>query len=317
MKTYLTLKSILVLSTFTALVFSEKTWAQAEKSSKSGKGKKETLALANPPKTKRDIYNEGNPYEEQGDQGSIHWTKQYVECEGEALLDTQTYKSFEQAREKAIKVALFEARGKMESIVKGIYVEDQILLSQFCNSSEKLSTQVKKWIFNLDFSGEPQIESGTLKLAIRMPLYQNGIAPFLLEESRHNEAPEKANLLQDAQNKAIAKETSKDLEPPTKLVLLIEGGYNPRIFPKVLNPEGKIVFDFAQLFESNVKIPNIKRPIEEDVQAMGRRKSVISIRMAQNGDGNLVLDEDSYAKLLKWRALEKQFPSMIKGIYLL
>jgi hypothetical protein len=275
-------------------------------------GKKETVAALPPAKTSNDIFSEAMVFEENGDVGKIDWTQQVIETSGSAILDTQTFKSMPLARDKAIQNALFEARGNLEMLVQGLYVEDNILLSELKKESEQINANLKKIIFQLPVYGEPKVEEGRLWLKVRLPLYQNGLGPILVEQVRHSSGPDWANLQKDGSEKGILKETGTS---PTRLVLFVEGGFMPRLFQKILTPDGKIWLDFAQISGQGQKIPSIKRLELESVQTLRKRKSIISLTLVQNTEGHLQLDQDSYDKLLKWRALEKQFLGMIKGVY--
>ena len=236
------------------------------------------------------------PYIEKEENGQINWTQQFIEAEGEGIIDNERFKNPAQARAMAIRGATVVAQRNLLEIVKGVTVTSETTVEDLIATSDKIITRIEGVVKGAQMVGRPIVAEGSVKVRLRMPLYAtNGLAPAVADVTP---APtpgpgtetdtEPAQLAQPAQAKA----------PEKGLAFNLNGkSFDPALFPVVTDSAGNVLLDTRQIYDpTKGQFPQVVNATRQVLEAAGFKKGVEVIDVISAKDGKIVIDNKGKSK---------------------
>jgi hypothetical protein len=222
------------------------------------------------------------------EKGTINWTDQYIEAEGNSVFDTLRFKLKNQARLMAQRGAIVEAQRNLLEIVNGVLVEGQTTVKDLVVESDEIKTKVSGTLKGAVQVGKTKFEDGVATVRLRIPLYKDGLAEAVDTSSP---APAPAPVTPSLADSV-----------PQNVMLAVNGSYKPRLFPKLTDDQNKIILDMAEAFDpTNGKAPQIVKQTQATIDALKGKKGTALLEAAQDQFGNLVLNQKSKERVEKWK----------------
>lgn len=235
--------------------------------------------------------------------GEINWTDQYIEAEGNSVIDNERFKIPAQARLMAQRGAIADAQRNLLEIVSGVYVEGTTTVENLMVQSDNIKTTVKGLLKGARQMGSTQYTSETATVRLRIPLYKSGLGDALVEEVKKNDAP--------------ATDPVPAATDSTQLVLQVKGDYKPRLFPTLTDDQGKILGDLAESMDpTGGQAVKILKSGEKGLKALKTGNLTEVLEVVQDASGNLKLSDKNKARLEKWKNVGKTIWSIVKAIVL-
>ncbi len=229
-----------------------------------------------------------NEFVENFQKGSINWTGQYIEAEGNSVFDTLRFKLKNQAKLMARRGAIVDAQRNLLEIVNGVLVEGQTTVKDLVVVSDEVKTRVSGTLRGAVEMGPARFEDGVATVRLRIPLYKDGLAEAV-DTSAH---PAPAPVLPPAVADSV----------PQNVVLAVNGSYKPRLFPKLTDEQNNILLNMVEAFDpTNGKAPQIVRQTKATIDALKNKKGTALLEAAQDQLGNLVLNQKSRERVEKWK----------------
>jgi len=284
---------------------------QGQKSSKIDPSKNIAGVKAEP---KSDFISGSSEFIEQGEVGRINWSRFYVEGDGYAVVDTIKHPSKLEAMLFAQIEAEVDAQNNLTEVLKGTFVEGISNVGVMSSGSEennKLITSLVKSALNV---GAPFYANGKCKISKRVPLYQNGLAKIMVDDALANNPSEFKNpfiYLNTETNVGLKNVYMNEI---SQVILLVEGPYQPSIFPSIANEEQIVFIDFANGFMNKLKQPPIVKLNAKAIKNLSFLKNTAILKVQQDKNGNLVLTDSSKEKLVGYKGSEMSLLSMVKTI---
>ena len=278
---------------FAFSVANGQTMGPAKRSKKSGGPKKKNIYAG---ESKSDFV-------ENSEKGSVNWTDQYIEAEGNSVYDTTRFKIKNQAKLMAQRGALVDAQRNLLEIVNGVLVEGQTTVKDLVVVSDDVKTKVSGMLKGAIQVGKTKFEDGVATVKLRIPLYEDGLA-----EAVDTTTPAVAPPV-------IPGPVTDSL--PKNIVMTVNGEYKPRLFPKLTDAQNQTILDMADSFDpSKGKAPKILRQSKEALDAMKGKKGTELLEVTADKLGNLVLNEKSKARVEKWKKAGLIVWSIVKKLIL-
>lgn len=235
--------------------------------------------------------------------GEINWTDQYIEAEGNSVIDNDRFKIPAQARLMAQRGAIADAQRNLLEIVSGVYVEGTTTVENLMVQSDNIKTTVKGLLKGARQLGTTQFTSETATVRLRIPLYKSGLGDALVEEVKKNDTP--------------ATDPVPATTDSTQLVLQVKGDYKPRLFPTLTDEQGKVLGDLAESMDpTGGQAVKILKAGEKGLKALKTGNLTEIIEVVQDASGNLKLSDKNKARLEKWKTVGKTIWSIVKAIIL-
>jgi hypothetical protein len=227
-----------------------------------------------------------NEFVENFQKGSVNWTGQYIEAEGNSVFDTLRFKLKNQARLMARRGAIVDAQRNLLEIVNGVLVEGQTTVKDLVVVSDEVKTRVSGMLKGAVEMGPVRYEDGVATVRLRIPLYNDGLAEAV--DTNTHPAPVKPAAGADSL--------------PENVVLAVNGEYKPRLFPKLTDEQNNLLLNMADAFDpTNGKAPQIVRQAKTTIDALKNKKGTALLEAAQDQLGNLVLNQKSKERVEKWK----------------
>jgi hypothetical protein len=248
------------------------------------------------------------PYIQKEEGGQINWTGQYIEAEGEGIIDNERFKNPAQARALAIRGATVVAQRNLLEIVKGVTVTSETTVEDMITTKDLITTKIEGVVKGAQMVGQPVIADGSVKVRLRMPLYaEGGLAPAIYDDiPKPAPAPGPAPVQQDSAKMDSVKPTpaADKLNLPTNLpdkgiVFNTKGQpFDPSLFPVVTDSTGKVLLDMSKIYDpSKGKFPVVVNATKEALQALGLKKGVQILDVLSAKDGKIVVSNQSSGKI--------------------
>ena len=292
--------SLLVMSVW----YSDISFGQTRKATTSPKAlqpaKKATAAIVKgqkPPKK------EAGDFVQKVEDGNINWTDQYIEAEGNSVIDTGRFKIPAQAKLMAQRGAIADAQRNLLEIVEGVLVEGQTTVENLMVQSDNLKTSVKGLLKGARQVGKTQYSEGMATVYLRIPLYQKGLGEVVAEEThKDTSAPDSAATpLPDSARGG--------------LVLAVKGEYKPRLLPNLTDEQGNVLGNLAEGMDpTGGKATKVVKQGKQAYEAAKKGDVTQVIDVVQDAAGNLVVSDKNKATLDKWLRWGKTIWSVIKAI---
>jgi len=285
--------------------------AQGQKTSKIDLAKNIANVKADP---KTDFLSDSKEFIEQGDLGSINWTRFYIEGDGYGIIDTVKHPALQEAILFAQLEAETEALNNLTEVLKGTFVEGISNVATMSAGSEENIKLIASLVKSSTTVGVPVFAEGKCKISKRVPLFQNGLAKFMVDDALANNESEYKNpfIYLDTASHKNAKNAY--MNAVSQVVLLVDGPYQPAIFPAVTNEDHVVFIDFATGFEAKLKQPPTVRLNAKGVKNLGFRKNTAVLEVQQDKNGNLVWTDSSKEKLVGFKGSGKSLMGMVKAI---
>lgn len=243
-----------------------------------------------------------NEFVEKFEKGSINWTEQYIEAEGNSVFDTLRFKIKNQARLMAQRGAIVDAQRNLLEVVNGVLVEGQTTVKDLAVESDEIRTKVSGTLKGAVQVGKTKFEDGVATVRLRIPLYKDGLAEAV-DTTKPAPEPSPAPAVADT--------------VPQNVVLAVNGTYKPRLFPKLTDDQNKILLDMADAFDpTHGKAPKILRQSQATVDALKGKKGTALLEAAQDQLGNLVLSQKSKERVEKWKQAGLLIWGLVKKLIL-
>lgn len=279
-----------------AFVFSTQIEAQklkpvTKKASKPAAAKK--FATAAPPST---------DFVEPQKNGEINWTDQYIEAEGNSVIDNSRFKIPAQARLMAQRGAIADAQRNLLEIVSGVYVEGTTTVENLMVQSDNIKTTVKGLLKGARQVGSTQFTPEVATVKLRIPLYKSGLGDALVEEVKKDDAP--------VENVPVSADS-------TQLVLSVKGDYKPRLFPTLTDDQGNVLGDLAEAMDpTGGQAVKILKAGEKGLKALKSGNMTEILEVTQDALGNLKLSDKNKEKIEKWKTVGRTIWNIVKAIVL-
>lgn len=236
------------------------------------------------------------PYIEQEENGQINWTQQFIEAEGEGIIDNERFKNPAQARAMAIRGATVVAQRNLLEIVKGVTVTSETTVEDLIATSDKIITRIEGVVKGAQMVGKPVVADGAVKVRLRMPLYaSNGLAPAVADVTP---APTPAPGA-DTTPAQLAQPSSPQTKAPDKgLAFNLNGkSFDPALFPVVTDSAGNVLLDTRQIYDpTKGQFPQVVNATRQVLEAAGFKKGVEIIDVISAKDGKIVIDNKGKSK---------------------
>jgi hypothetical protein len=291
---FITMKNTIFL--FLAICLCLPAIGQTLKPSKNMGGKRAVNRIQPPPMQTK------NEFVEKFEKGSINWTEQYIEAEGNSVFDTLRFKIKNQARLMAQRGAIVDAQRNLLEVVNGVLVEGQTTVKDLAVESDEIRTKVSGTLKGAVQVGKTKFEDGVATVRLRIPLYKDGLAEAV-DTTKPAPEPSPAPAVADT--------------VPQNVVLAVNGTYKPRLFPKLTDDQNKILLDMADAFDpTHGKAPKILRQSQATVDALKGKKGTALLEAAQDQLGNLVLSQKSKERVEKWKQAGLLIWGLVKKLIL-
>lgn len=236
--------------------------------------------------------------------GSINWTEQYIEAEGNSVLDPERFKLPAQARLMAQRGAIVDAQRNLLEIVNGVLVEGQTTVKDLVVQSDEVKTKVSSTLKGAIQVGKTEYGEGTATVRLRIPLYKDGLAEAV--DTTETVVPSTPDIV-----------PSPGDSVPTNVVLAVQGNYQPRLFPKLNDSQNQMLWDLAQAFDpTNGKAPQIMKKTQQTLEALKGKKGTEVLDVVQDQLGNLILNQKSSEKVEKWKKIGLTIWKVVKTLIL-
>lgn len=246
--------------------------------------------------------NEPTDFVEPQKNGEINWTDQYIEAEGNSVIDNSRFKIPAQARLMAQRGAIADAQRNLLEIVSGVYVEGTTTVENLMVQSDNIKTTVKGLLKGARQMGSTVYTQEVATVRLRIPLYKSGLGDALVEEVKKDDVP--------TDNSVVPTDS-------TQLVLQVNGTYKPRLFPTLTDDQGKILGDLAESMDpTGGQAVKILKAGEKGLKAIKSGNLTEIIEVVQDASGNLKLSDKNKASLEKWKTVGKTIWSIVKAIIL-
>lgn len=234
--------------------------------------------------------------------GEINWTEQYIEAEGNSVIDNNRFKIPAQARLMAQRGAIADAQRNLLEIVSGVYVEGTTTVENLMVQSDNIKTTVKGLLKGARQIGSTAFTQEVATVRLRIPLYKSGLGDALVEEVKKDDVPA---------------ESQEVISDSTQLVLQVNGTYKPRLFPTLTDEQGKVLGDLAESMDpTGGQAVKILKAGEKGLKALKSGNLTEIIEVVQDASGNLKLSDKNKANLEKWKKVGKTIWSIVKAIIL-
>lgn len=234
--------------------------------------------------------------------GEINWTDQYIEAEGNSVIDNGRFKIPAQARLMAQRGAIADAQRNLLEIVSGVYVEGTTTVENLMVQSDNIKTTVKGLLKGARQVGNTQFTDELATVKLRIPLYKSGLGDALVEEVKKDDAPAEP----------IPAQTDS-----TQLILQVKGDYKPRLFPTLTDEQGKVLGDLAETMDpTGGQAVKILKAGEKGLKALKTGNATEILEVIQDASGNLKLSDKNKEKLEKWKTVGRTIWSIVKAIIL-
>lgn len=243
------------------------------------------------------------PFVQKEDNGQVNWTQQFIEAEGEGIIDNERFKNPAQARAMAIRGATVVAQRNLLEIVKGVNVTSETTVEDLITTKDFIVTRIDGVVKGAQMVGQPRVEDGSVKVRLRMPLYAaNGLAPAVYDAlpEQPTVTPPPADQ-QPAVDTAAAQAPAAPAQTPTNGFALNMNGkpFDPALFPVIVDEQGKVVLDTKKIYDpSKGQFPQILNASKTVLQAMGNKKGVQILDVLSAADGKITISNDSKNKVV-------------------
>lgn len=242
------------------------------------------------------------PFVQKEDNGQVNWTQQFIEAEGEGIIDNERFKNPAQARAMAIRGATVVAQRNLLEIVKGVNVTSETTVEDLITTKDFIVTRIDGVVKGAQMVGQPRVEDGSVKVRLRMPLYAaNGLAPAV-----YDALPEQPTVTPPPADQQPAVDTAAQApavaaQAPTNGFALNMNGkpFDPALFPVIVDEQGKVVLDTKKIYDpSKGQFPQILNASKTVLQAMGAKKGVQVLDVLSAADGKITISNDSKNKVV-------------------
>jgi hypothetical protein len=245
----------------------------------------------------------GEPVVQQKPNGSIHWTDQYIEAKGSAVIDTERFTNPAQARLMAIRGATVVAQRNLLEIVNGVNVVGETTVQDMMTINDLIITRVEGLIRGAQLVGDPREQFGTMEVTLRMPLYgPDGLANTVHEEATNLNKQYKTGGDYNT-GQAVAQAAASLVAGETPAIAFRMNGrtIDPSMFPVILDEKGNLVFDLTRIYDPRTggRFPQILQTTREMFNAAGYSKGVEVIDVIDSFEGKLVVDSKQ-ARRINW-----------------
>lgn len=242
------------------------------------------------------------PIIEKDSNGVVNWGAQYIEADGQGIIDTIRFKNKAQARAMAIRAAVVVAQRNLLEIVKGVNIVGETTVEDMITTKDVIVSKIEGVIKGATMVGKPRIsEDGMVEVTMRVPLYaNNGIAPLVVSPAKEmidsisKASGSRMEIGQDSEPKPSS-ETQEQLK---NVVFNLNGQkFNPSMFPMIVDEKGNVVFDFTKIYDPKKgQFPKYLQLGKEFLNNAGFKKGVEIIDLVQNSDGKLTINPDEKKK---------------------
>lgn len=237
------------------------------------------------------------PYIEKEENGQINWTQQFIEAEGEGIIDNERFKNPAQARAMAIRGATVVAQRNLLEIVKGVTVTSETTVEDLIATSDKIITRIEGVVKGAQMVGQPVVADGSVRVRLRMPLYaSNGLAPAVADVTP---APVGPTPTGDSAVQLANQPAGNMPKAPEKgLAFNLNGKpFDPALFPVVTDSAGNVLLDTRQIYDpTKGKFPQVVNATRQVLEAAGFKKGVEVIDVISAKDGKIVIDNKGKSK---------------------
>lgn len=242
------------------------------------------------------------PFVQKEDNGQVNWTQQFIEAEGEGIIDNERFKNPAQARAMAIRGATVVAQRNLLEIVKGVNVTSETTVEDLITTKDFIVTRIDGVVKGAQMVGQPRVEDGSVKVRLRMPLYAaNGLAPAV-----YDALPEQPTVTPPPADQQPAVDTAAQApavaaQTPTNGFALNMNGkpFDPALFPVIVDEQGKVVLDTKKIYDpSKGQFPQILNASKTVLQSMGAKKGVQVLDVLSAADGKITISNDSKSKVV-------------------
>lgn len=149
-------------------------------------------------------------------QGRLHWTEEYVEAEGQSVVNREKYKNEAQALAMATRGAEVVAKANLLELVQGLQIRRRTTVKDLMAESDLITGYLEGVVRGARRIGEPKEVNGMVSVVMRMPLYGAAPAPSPQDRSDSSAAP---------------------------LMLRLPQGASPVLFPTLVREDGTLLLD--------------------------------------------------------------------------
>ena len=242
------------------------------------------------------------PFVQKEDNGQVNWTQQFIEAEGEGIIDNERFKNPAQARAMAIRGATVVAQRNLLEIVKGVNVTSETTVEDLITTKDFIVTRIDGVVKGAQMIGQPRVEDGSVKVRLRMPLYAaNGLAPAVYDALPDQPTVTPPPADQQPAVDTTAQAPAASAQAPTNGFALNMNGkpFDPALFPVIVDEQGKVVLDTKKIYDpSKGQFPQILNASKTVLQAMGAKKGVQVLDVLSAADGKITISNDSKNKVV-------------------
>ena len=235
--------------------------------------------------------------------GQINWTTQFIEAEGEGIIDNERFKNPAQARALAIRAATVVAQRNLLEIVKGVNVTSETTVEDMITTKDIITTKVEGVVKGAEMIGQPVIADGSVKVRLRMPLYgDGGLAPAIYDDIPTVDPTPSPIKLDTTEQAPATLDPAKPTNLPDKgLVFNMKGQpFDPALFPVVTDSLGNILFDMKKIYDpTKGKFPVIVNSTRQALELAGLKKGVQVLDVLSAKDGKIAISTAS-SKKVNW-----------------
>jgi len=248
----------------------------------------------------QELINVSKPVIENKENGKINWTEQYVEATGTSYMDFEKFKIEGQAADMAKRGAIVIAQRNLLEIINGVRVTSQTVVKDLVTESDLIMTRIDGVIKGAQTVGEPVVTKTSVQVTMRIPIYdqQKGLAP-IVQKAMADKDPELGKRISQNNQAASKSETAEEL--PAVAFDFKGNTYNPSIFPKFVDKDGKVLLDLSEYYNPQTgEFPKYLQ-LTKDIFKDTKFKEGISVVDALiDKNGNIKVDITKNAQVKKW-----------------
>ena len=237
------------------------------------------------------------PFVQKVDNGQVNWTGQYIEAEGEGILDAERFKNPAQARAMAVRGATVVAQRNLLEIVKGVNVTSETTVEDMIATKDLIVTKIDGVVKGAQMVGQPVITDGSIKVRLRMPLYaENGLAPAIYDDIP---TPPSQPVQTDSAATANPGPKLATGPTPTKGFAFNMAGkeFDPALFPVITDKNGNVLLDTKLLYDpATGKFPQVLNATKQVLTALGYKKGLEILDVISAQDGKIKITDESASK---------------------
>ena len=232
--------------------------------------------------------------------GKVNWTEQYVEATGTSFMDFEKFKLEGQAADMAKRGAIVIAQRNLLEIIEGVRVTSQTVVKDLVTESDIIMTRLDGKIKGAQIVGEPVVTKTSVKVTLRVPIYdqQKGIAP-IVQQAMTDKDLELGKRISQNNQASLKSGTTEEL---SAVAFDFKGNtYNPSIFPKFVDKDGKVILDLTEYYNPETgEFPKYLQLTKDIFKETKFKEGVSIIDALIDKDGNIKVDITKNDKVKKW-----------------